>query len=171
MMSTNTLNGTATRIDRFKKVTHETVEAVREKGAEWRLVIDGPIEGLTPAQARILANELTEAADSAGYMNKPEVAPSLAGRELLLLEHGVGDRRNVFADGLPKRVIRMTHSNGDRERLIAISAEWCKPGKENHTLKQGKNRSVTYQLVGYFELILEGSDTDRHSLVGRVAAP
>jgi hypothetical protein len=153
----------------FKKHTHDHVEAMRAQGEPWRLNIDGPTDGLTPAQARILAAELIDAAEQASYSNRPEMAPSLDGRELLLLEHGISDGRHVFADGKPKRVLRLTSSHEeDRPRLIAISDTWCKPGKENRTLRQGKNRSVAYELVGYFELILEGNKTDRHMLVGRV---
>jgi len=151
----------------FKKHTHDRVEASRVKGQPWRLSIDGPTGDLTPAQARTLAQELVEAADSAAHSNRPET-PSLEGRELLLIKHGLSDGLSVFADGKPKRLLRMTHNHDNEVHLFAISDTWCKPGNENHTVRQGKDRSVTYELVGYFELILEGNKTDGHALVGRV---
>jgi hypothetical protein len=156
----------------FKGTGDRTVEHRRYDGGAWVVGVEGWDREMTPAQARILARELNDAASSVQAMNRRNTpAPNIQGRELLLLEMDAVTRtRDVFADGKPKRIIRQTNDQDDAVRFypIADSVEHAQT-VTSRTEGRGKHKETYhYELLGWYELIIAGSPDTRTMLVAKV---
>jgi len=162
---------TAPATCRFKSHYNETAELFREDGGPWRVGAEGTDWDLTPAQARLIAEELIDAAEGASAMNAPYNAPSLDGRDVLVIKTSYsGNYAKTFSDGKPKRVVRMTDSSRPNYELVFPISD-ASDDDYPHTVTEGrgKNREVrTYNLLGRYELIATGTKDEAVIVVARI---